>query len=144
MKINLLAMKVPTGTHEAELLDVSLFTARDGLQFLKLRFEVFCKSRNFRMDKNFPDPGNNPYFSELIADLGVRLEKGTILETEDLKGFSYNVTVTEDKNGRRYIQAVVPALEEEDFDDEEEVEYDGEEAEDVEYDDEEIDFGEDE
>lgn len=118
-------------------MDVSLFTARDGLQFLKLRFDIFCQNRNYILDKNYPDPGNNPYFFELIEELGIRLKKGMILETEDLKEYLYDVTVSEDKNGKRYIQSVVPALEEEgeDFDDEDDARYDGKKKKNTSYDD---------
>lgn len=127
MKLNLMNLRVPVGSHEAELVDVSLFTARDGLQFLKLRFDIFCKNRNYRLEKNYPDPGNNPYFLKLIEELGIRLKKGMILETEELKEYLYDVTISEDSNGKRYIQSVVPALEEEgeDFDDEDDTRYDG-------------------
>ena len=146
MKIRVMNLKVPTGSHEAELLEVSLFTAKDGMQFLKLRFELRCKNRNFRMEKNYADPSNNPYFAELIESLGIPLEKGGILETEDLKDYFYNVIVSEDRKGKRYVQEVIPATENEDEDDDEEDEdvgYDDEEDEDAGYDDEEDEDAED-
>lgn len=129
MRINLQNMRVPTGTHEAELLDVSLFTTNDCMQFLKMRFEVYGKNRNFRMDKNYPDPANNLYFQELIESLEIPLKRGSILETEDMKDFAYVVTISEDEKGRRYIRNVAPAYDEE----EEEENFDYEEDENVDF-----------
>ena len=144
MQLRVMNLKVPIGTHEAELLEASVFTAKDGLQFLKLRFDICCKNRNFRLDKNFPDPSNNPYLAELIEKLGIPVKKGMILETEELKDYFYEVIVAEDREGKRYIQTVIPAMETEgDEYDEEESEEEGEnedeESEDVEYE-EDIDF----
>ena len=128
MKIKLMNLRVPTGTHEAELIYVSVFNNQAGMKFLKLRFEILCKNRNYRLDKNYPDPENNPYFLELIESLEIPLEKDSILDTDDLKDYLYRVTVSEDKNGKRYIRTVVPAFEEEeeDFEDAEENDFRGE------------------
>lgn len=135
MKLDILNLQVPIGTHEAEIFDISMFMGKGGVQFLKLRFEIFCGGNNFRLDKNFPDPSNNPYLAELVAELGIRLKNGKTLETNMLKEYIYHVTVVEDKKCKRYIQSVTPALEDNECEDAEDSEY--EEAKDDGYDDEE-------
>ena len=142
MKLDILNLQVPIGTHEAEIFDICMFMGKGGVQFLKLRFQIFCGDNTFRLDKNFPDPSNNPYLAELVAELGIRLKNGKTLETDMLKEFFYHVTVAEDERGKRYIQSVTPVLEGEEY---EEAKDDGyEDEEDEEYKDDEYDDEEDE
>lgn len=119
MKLDILNLQVPIGTHEAEIFDICMFMGKGGVQFLKLRFQIFCGDNTFRLDKNFPDPSNNPYLAELVAELGIRLKNGKTLETDMLKEYLYYVTVAEDKSGKRYIQYVIPVMEDEEYEDEE-------------------------
>lgn len=57
--------------------------------------------------------------AELVGALGIRLKNGITLETDVLKEYLYYVTVADDKSGKRYIQSVIPVMEDEEYEGEE-------------------------